>query len=187
MTLFEYLAVAFSLVFSFSAMRLLAGLPHAIQPGRRYWIHVAVVSLLLLATVALFWNFWSFRHVTWTFPRFLLVLSNPGLIYYNACILIPENPSAVESWRTYYYSVHRRFFVVLTCWVLTSITIGTVVLQEPWVHPTRLVQAALLGFGVAGVVSASERVHAIIVLLLLLFFVLVMLTIGLRPGGFATP
>ena len=37
MTLFEYLAIAFSLVLSFSAMRLVAGLPYAAHPNRRYW------------------------------------------------------------------------------------------------------------------------------------------------------
>jgi len=34
-TLFEYLAIAFSLVFSFAAVRLVGGLPYALEPGRR--------------------------------------------------------------------------------------------------------------------------------------------------------
>ena len=98
MTLFEYLAIAFSLVFSFAGMRLVGGLPYAVQPSRRYWIHLNFVCLLLLAAVVQFWIFWSYRTVEWTLPTFLLVLLSPGLIYYNACTLIPENSSAVESW-----------------------------------------------------------------------------------------
>ena len=43
MTLFEYLAIAFSLVLSFAAMRLVAGLPYAVQADRRYWVHLVFV------------------------------------------------------------------------------------------------------------------------------------------------
>ncbi len=61
MTLFEYLAIAFSLVYSFSAMRFVAGLPYATQPGRRYWVHLTFVCLLLIGTAMAFWAFWGFR------------------------------------------------------------------------------------------------------------------------------
>ena len=40
MTLFEYLAIAFSLVFSFIAARLVAGLPHALDSSRRYFVYL---------------------------------------------------------------------------------------------------------------------------------------------------
>ena len=184
MTQFEYLAIAFSLVLSFSGLRLVGGLPHAVQPGRRYWIHLFFVCLQLVATVAIFWGFWSFRDVTWTLPAFMLILVNPGLIYYNACTLIPENPWAVESWHAYYYSVRRRYFVVFACWCLAAATITTVVFQMPLVHPVRAAQAAFFVVGVAGAVSASERVHAIIVFLTLLIFLLAMLAMGFRPDAF---
>ena len=36
MTLFEYLAIAFSLVFSFAAVRLVGGLPAALARGRGF-------------------------------------------------------------------------------------------------------------------------------------------------------
>ena len=65
MTLFEYLAIAFSLVLSFSAMRLVAGLPYATQRGQ-YWVHLVFVLSQLLVTVVAFWNLWSFREATWT-------------------------------------------------------------------------------------------------------------------------
>jgi hypothetical protein len=187
MTLFEYLAIAFSLVFSFSVLRLVGGLPHAVQASRRYWIHLCFVCLQLLATVAVFWNFWVFRDVTWTFPVFLLILAATGVVYYNACTLIPENPSAVESWDAYYYSVHRRYFMGVICWALAIATIQTVVLQMPLVYPARVAPVAVLVLGLAGAASTSERVHATIVFLFLLLFLALMLTIGLRPGGFGAP
>ncbi len=97
MTLFEYLAIAFSLVLSFSAMRLVAGLPYAMQKAERYWVHLVFVFSQLLVTVVAFWNLWGFRETTWTLPRFVLVLTIPGAIYFGACTLIPNEPSAVDS------------------------------------------------------------------------------------------
>ena len=111
MSLFEYLAIAFSLVFSFSAMRLVSGLPHALDPTRRYWVHVSLVFLQLLSTAGIFWGFWSYRDVEWTFPRFLLALASPVVVYFNACTLIPEASASVESWRTYYFAARKRYFM----------------------------------------------------------------------------
>ncbi len=187
MTLFEYLAIAFSLVFSFSGMRLVAGLPYAIQPARRYWVHVCLVVWQLLVTVNIFWAFWSFRGVTWNWSIFVLVLASPGLIYLNACTLIPENPSSVESWRDYFYSIRRRYFVGVSCWILAVVAISTVVLTMPWLHPARGGQAAILVASVSGALSASHRVLAGIAVLLLMISVLINLTFGLQPGSFSPP
>ncbi len=186
MTLFEYLAIAFSLVFSFSGMRLVGGLLHAVQQQRRYWIHLCFVFWQLMATVFGFWAFWSFRSVEWNFPTFVLVLVSPGLIYYNACALVPENPEAVESWRDYYYSVRKRYFAGVSCWALAALTISAVI-GMPLADPARGVQAVFLAAALVGVSSANERVQAGIALCLLLLTLLVMFSLGFRPGSFAPP
>jgi hypothetical protein len=68
MTLFEYLAIAFGLLYSVAALRVLGGLPVALAQGLRSSLHLTltVVNLLLIATS--FWTFWSLRDVEWTFP-----------------------------------------------------------------------------------------------------------------------
>ena len=185
MTLFEYLAIAFSLVFSFTALRLLAGLPYAAQPGRRYWVHFSFACVQLISTVVIFWVFWSYRDATWTFPRFLLILSSPALIYFNACTLIPENPSAVESWNTYYYSVRRRFFIGQLCWVLVVAGGTTVMLQMPWFHLARLSQGVYLLMFVMGAVSDSHRVHSGLVLCSVAIGLIAAFTLALQPGSLA--
>ena len=182
MTLFEYLAIAFSLLFSFSGMRLVGGLPHATRSSVRYWIHLSFVGLQLLITVVIFWAFWSFRNVAWNLPTFLLVLTSPGLLYYNACTLIPENSSAVESWHDYYYSVRRRYFIGFSCWILAIISISTIVFDLPLLHPARAVQAALLCVGVVGAFSTNSHVHASLVMFLLALLPIAA-TLLFRPGS----
>jgi hypothetical protein len=185
MTIFEYLAIAFSLVFSFTAMRLLAGLPYAARTNRRYWIHLYFVCGHLLTTLGVFWNFLSYRDVTWTFGRFVLTLAIPALLFFNACTLVPENASAVESWRNHYYAVRRRYFIGVGAWALAIIGSATVVLEMPPSHPARLVQIAWFLVGFAGAVFSSERVHAAIVVSTFVIGLGFIFTIAMLPGSLA--
>jgi hypothetical protein len=132
-TLFEYLAIAYSLVLSFAAIRLVAGLPHAIDPSRRYWVHVAYVCAGVFAALALFWAHWSTREVAWTFPGFVVNLAGPGIVYFLSCTMIPDDPSAVRSWRDYFFSVRRRYFGGLCVWAVIMVVNTTFFLDAPLV------------------------------------------------------
>ncbi len=116
MTLFEYLAIAFSLVFSYSGLRLIGGLPSATRSPQRYWVHLCFVFFQLTVTLSAFWGFWNFRDVEWTFLSFAFALMSPATIYYGACVIVPENPAEIESWHDYYFSVRKTYFVGLCCW-----------------------------------------------------------------------
>jgi hypothetical protein len=161
-SIFEYLAIAYSLVFSFAAMRLVAGLPHAVAPGRRYNVHLSHVFLILFSTATLFWGFWSFRELEWNLLRFMSLLAGPGMLYFLACTLIPDEPSSVGSWHHYFYSVRRQYFFGLCLWSLLQTANTTFLLEMPVFHPFRLVQLFILTMGIAGFVSGSPAVHRII-------------------------
>lgn len=183
MTLFEYLAIAYGLLFSVAALRILGGLPYAVEKPRRYWVHLAFTLVLLLAVIGAFWTLWSLRDIPWTFSRFLLVLMIPGVLYYLAALAIPENPEHVESWRDHYYSVHRRFFVGFAVWGAVAAANASVNLGLPLTHPSRVVHVAAVTFGVIGAVSSNPRVHAGIVIVSYAVWALWALTTGMSPGG----
>ena len=183
MTLFEYLAIATSLLLSFSVMRLVGGLPHVSQRGRRYWVHISFVCVQFLLTLVIFWVFWSFRGVVWNFPKFLLLLAYPMLIYFNACALIPENASAIESWHDYYYSIRRRYFLGQIFYILVVAGGATLLLDMPWFHPARLGQAAGLLASVVGAASENERVHSGLAVFALTVLVILGFTIAFLPGS----
>jgi hypothetical protein len=182
MTLFEYLAIAYSLVLSFAAIRLVAGLPHAIDSGRRYWVHLVYVCGGIFAALALFWAHWSTRDVDWTFPGFLLNLAGPGTVYFLSCTIIPDEPSAVRSWRAYFFSVRHKYFGGLCVWAVIMVVNTTIFLNAPLVHPSRAMQAGLLVLGVAGLATNSPKYHA---LLLIWSGIVVLLAVAalLRPGS----
>ena len=162
MNLFEYLSIAYSLVFSFAAIRLVAGLPHAVASTRRYYVHISHVFLILFATVTLFWGFWSFRDLQWNLFRFISLLAGPGLVYFLACTLIPDEPSSVSSWRHYFYSVRRPYFIGLCLWVLLQIMNTTLLLKMPVLHPFRVVQLLILAMGVVGSATDNPTIQRLI-------------------------
>jgi hypothetical protein len=84
MTLFEYLAIAYGLLLSLSAVRLLNGLSNVLHSARRYWTHALWVCVLLLAALLMFWQHWSTLNVEWTFLTFVMNLAGPGMIYFLA-------------------------------------------------------------------------------------------------------
>ena len=185
MTLFEYLAAAYTLLLSFAVARLVFGLPSATLQDRRYWVHLVFVACFSFSLAAMFWAFWSYRDVDWTFPRFLLSLTSPVLALFMASILIPGSPDEVESWQDFYYSVRLKYF---SAWVATFSAVAvttTLLIDMPLTHPGRLVQLSLAAVGVVGVSSSNPRVHggmAICVIAILAFGASVFL---LEPGSLA--
>ena len=183
MVLFEYIAIAFSLVFSFTVLRLVSGLPYSARPGRTYWVHLLFLLAFLLWVVNAFWAFWSYHDVEWTYLRYIVALSSPAAQYYVAVILVPSEPAEVTSWRDYYFSVRRRAFIGFGVLALVSEMTTTVLLGLPLDHPARLgglgnLVAAIVGFG-----FEDPRVHgglAVVALLTVVAFGAIVLA---QPGA----
>ena len=186
MTLFEYLAIAFSLVFTLAAIRIAGGLPHAIIAQRRYWLHLLLVINLLYYVIALFWNFWSFRVVEWNQYYFIMTLSIPGLIYTSVAIAIPDNPSRVRSWRDHYFEVSRRVYSTLRIGMVMAIVVNMTVLGQSWTHPSRFFQAAFLCLYGVLVATNKPKVHEIILPIVAGINAIGLVTFGYRPGWLAT-
>lgn len=106
-------------------------------------------------------------------------------ILLNACTLMPENPSAVESWRDHFLAVRRRYFLGVVCWMLTVAAITTLALEMPWSHPGRFGQATVLGAGLVGACSAKPRVLGAVMALLFGWYVALVSAIGFHPGSLA--
>ncbi len=184
-TLFEYLAIAYSLFISFAVLRALSGLPHALAAQRRYWIHLAWVCLNLNGSLVMFWGFWGFQDVDWNYGRFLLTLGNPALLYVLACILTPEEPSRVVSWREHFFATRIKLFATALCWLAVVIAISFAVLEIPLGHPIRLFEAACLALWTLGAFSKRPAVHATIVCIMLVAVIALSVSLLVQPGGIA--
>lgn len=160
MTLFEYVAVAASLLCSFSAVRLLAGFSAAFRPDRRYWVHSVFVVQGVVMISMNWWLFWGLRDVDWSYPRFLVALLPLAVVYVQATLLVPADPGLVRSWRDHYFQIRSRFFSLGVAYVVSLTLVTVVLLHHPLLHPRRAFPAAFIGMQAAGALSGDVRLHA---------------------------
>jgi len=185
LTLFEFVSVAFSLILSFSVVRLLGGASDAFAVGRRYWIHCSWVCLQIVVACGAWWVLWSYRTAEWNFLLFLLILASPSLLYFQASALIPSDPSTVDSWKDHYFRSRRRFF---GAGVLSLVLVGVqsyVFLDFPLVHPRRALNLLVIAALLAAAVSRRESVHRIVVAAFAIAMILLFSVFVFNPEGWA--
>ena len=163
MTTFEYLAVAYSLLFSATALRLVGSLSFVFHRERRYGIHATVVILLLFGTVINFWTFLGYRDIEWNLARFFSLLAIPATLYFMASMLVPDNPDLIVSWKEHYYHRRVQYFAGQVVWMLVAIINTTFILGLPIAHPIRGVQLVMLITGVCCLSSEREIVHKTVI------------------------
>ena len=186
MSLFEYLAAAYTLILSFAVARLIGGLPASIVPSSRYWVHLVFVAATFSAIATTFWNFWSFRAADWTFARFLLALVQPALLQLMAATLIPPSPDEVESWREYYYSIRERYFVAWIAFGFVVALNAILIIDLPLLHPSMGGVVWAIVAGAIGVSSDNPRVHAGLARIALVMITIGVFVVFAQPSGLVT-
>jgi hypothetical protein len=179
MTHFEYLAVSFSIVLSFAAVRLLGGMSDVFARSRVHWVHAAWVAHQLLFVAYVWWIVWSYRDVSWNFFRFAAVLAAVSLVYYQAATLVPPQTGSVASWREYLHSVRVQFFGAVIVWSVVILFNTAYILNVPALHSSRVGQMVTLAVGIVGVATDRAAIHRmLIVIIILLWPIRVLLAIA---------
>ncbi len=127
MTQFEYVSVATALLYSIGVGRLLIGLPHAFQKGKRSGLTVMWAIYLLLYCSVTWWLLWRAIDVEWNSVRFIWALLLPALIIVRASILLGPAPDTISDFEAYFYEHRRKFHGV-------GIIGATAAFLVPWVY-----------------------------------------------------
>jgi len=159
LTLFEYLAAAYVLMLSFAVLRAMSGVPHAVRSPLRYWVYISWLSTSLFLCLVCFWAFWPYRGVDWTIFTFLNALAIPALLFAHNSLLVPPDPSVVESWRDYFFNVRAPLFATGAIFMLTVTVSNQSTLDVAPLHPSQLGNYALIGMYLLGVASKKASVH----------------------------
>ena len=168
MTLFEYLAIASSIILSMGLIRLVAGLPAALT-NRPFWIHLLWIFVKILSHALYWWTLWmAHENVEWNFVRFLYILLGPLILYAQAVALVPANPEDVASWREHFFGVSRFFFVANAIFLVHLSGLGTILHGLPLASMPLLAQV-LVSFGIAlslaGASSTNPRLQGAVAIL----------------------
>jgi hypothetical protein len=178
-TLFEYIAIAFSMVLSFMVLRILSVIPHAIQTEKRYWVYLIWIANTLATVFLLFWSFWWFRDVDWNIVSVILILASPGILYVYVSLLVPDNAADVKSWRDHFYLVRFRLFLTSIVWVVVAIFGGHFIAPAESIELVMAV--ALIIINSIGAASSKPAVHAVLVLIPSVIILIVSLLVYFQP------
>jgi hypothetical protein len=166
MTLFEYMSVAISLILALTFAEGLRGLQLAIQPGRRYGVHLAWLFVKLSNPVTLWWSAWGIRDIPefWNFANYCGFLVLASLIYLQVLSLVSHTPHLIDDWRGHFLKQRRWFFglniilTILTIYMWSGITITAPAKPVPLIGYT-----FILILSVGGFVSDNPKLHTAIV------------------------
>lgn len=166
MSIFEFMAIAFSLVLALTFSRGLSGLRSTLMRERRYWPHAAWVMIKLLNTVAFWWWLWAYRVLDegqWNVAIFIFYLSIPAVFYLQIASLLGSNPQQVTNWREHYYAERIWFFGLNTLLSIQTFIVMSNVLApaEPNYHGVAWM-FLVLTYSITCMVTANRRVHAVV-------------------------
>jgi len=162
MTLFEYLAAAHTLLLTFALTRALSGVAQASRSSRRSLVHLSWLGFIVSHCFFAFWAMWGYAGVEWTLTSFLGLLTVPALMYVFSSIIVPPDPSAIESWRGYFFENRVPLFATGAL-LFASIVLSNQLIQgaSP-THPLELTLYATFGVLATGVASANARLHDVL-------------------------
>lgn len=186
MTLFEYLAVAFSIVLGFSLTHLLGSVRDIFDPDRRYSVHIAFFFFLLLLHPQLWWAYWDLHDdAPWNLFTFFYTLAGPGLLYLMATSAVPVDRTGSPSWEDHFVSSRRWIYGSTAAYSVWAIGAVYWVFGVPLLHPYRLIQVSLFLVSIAAALLPSRRMDRFAVTLLLIIFIGSQLAFRINPGGFS--
>jgi hypothetical protein len=167
-TQFEYIAIAPSLILSFSLARALANLGPVFSSDYRYWVHSLLVVVLLANHISIFWAYWAFHlKDAWTVLEFIFFLLHPVGLLISTSLLLPN--AEVSDYREHFETVRTPYYSV---WIVTMAAdplLGFVALEFPIIHWANLPSAFIVVGFAAGIIYKSRLVDAGMALLIAVY------------------
>ena len=187
MTLFEYLAVAFSIVLGFSLTHLLGSVRDIFDSDRRHSVHIGYFFFLLLLHPQLWWALWDLHDdAPWNLFTFLFTLAGPGLLYLMVTSAVPLDRTKISSWEEHFVSSRRWIYGFTAAYAVWGIGEVYWVFGVPLMHPYRIVQASFLLVAIAAASLPSPRMDRIAVTLMLMIVIGGQIIFRVNPGAYLT-
>lgn len=140
------------------------------------------MASLFLITFLHWWSLWDFRSLEWTFPMFAVSLIGPSLWFFAATLINPRDVSVDPIDLASHFRDIRRPFLIVVLLAMVFFTIdGPIFGTEALFNRLRFAQVVILGLAGVGILSANDRIQAVVSLMTLALAVLAA-TSRLLPG-----
>jgi hypothetical protein len=185
----EYLSVLVSIIVGLGLSHLLGSVGKLLSRRRRVRVYLPAVAsavMVFLAHVQFWWGSFDFgERIESNFFAFLVFLLTPILLYLIAVLVLPEldqDESGEVSLREHYYEARPWFFGLAALIPLATALRNAGFQGETFWNQDRPFEAAFLLIALAGLGTASERVHRLLPFAMLGLFTAMVVLTSLRPG-----
>jgi hypothetical protein len=177
MDVFNYIAVAFSIIIGLGLSYLLDGISKVIQHNQRiqlYWIHSLWVIIVILLHLQFWFAFWEYHKLeVWSYSTFITTLLAPMALFIVADLLFPDITVETETklnLKSHFFSNKIWIFSVLAIYSLLVILYANILREGGnWLQPSNAWRCIGFVLCLVAAWSKSEKAHAIIAILSFLF------------------
>ena len=161
MTMFEFISVMVSIILGLSITQLLTGVSRLARNSGQvdaYLPHTLWLVNFALLHFLMWWSLWDFRDASWNYARFMVIVSEPLLMFLTTSFLIPGRfDNGKIHLREYFHGARKWFFLSFFLLQVCFILDGPVVFQsEPIWSTYRLSQLVVASVTVLGYFSRRE-------------------------------
>ena len=168
MTVFEYLAVLFSIIIGLGITHLLGGIGRLIRRPERYkvyWVHLVWTFSTFLYLLLFWWMEFKMSSIEeWTLPIFLFLVLYAVLLYLLCVVLFPSEFPDDGDFRAYFYERHQ--WICGIGLALGAVDVVDTVLKGldtlvGYLFPNPLFWILLIMLGI-GFRTGNERFHGVL-------------------------
>ena len=174
MELFNYIAVAISIILAISAAHWLSGLRDVIASQRRDWLVVCWYAYLGYLHLLIWWSLFAAHNVArWNLGTFTVAMAVPSFLYLALYTLLSEAPTAVRSWKEHFQKIRRWFFLFYGLFIAAAAVRETLLLGRPLFGVASGFDAISILNATAGAIWRNRRVQIAVLSLELLIALLI--------------
>ena len=190
MGIFEFVLVMASLILAIGITVLLRHVA-SIVTNRHSIEHdgvaIAWMAILFLSATSMWWSFWDYIEVDWTYPLYMYLLACPTLQFLAISMLVSTDTSKPGASLMATYVRIRLPFMVLMAVVQVLISWdGWVFGVEPFWNSLRMVQVVVIAIYVVGAMTSKRAVHKILVTVLLGLLIWGAAVLRYLPGAYGS-
>ncbi len=168
MSIFEFVLVMASLIMALGVTLLLRHVAAVIRYRTSielYWVPLVWMALQFVAVTWVWWSFWDFVAVEWTYPRFFFLLAGPTVQFIAISMLVSTDVSKPNASLSENFSAIRLpFMLVLAVFQVFVALDGWVFRVEPLWNSLRFLQVAMLILYLTAAVSPKPIVQKSVVI-----------------------
>ena len=177
MSIFEFILVMASLIIAIGITVLLRHLAAIVINRQTIEISGIAIGWMVfhfLSATAMWWTFWDYIGVEWTFPLYMYVLLCPTLQFLAISMLVSTDITKPDaSLLSTFEQIRFPYMVLMALFQVTIAWDGWVLGVEPFWNELRSVQAVAVSIYVVGALTTKLAIHRILVTAIL----------GMQLGG----